>query len=196
LGRNLLDRIRALLESLRSSRLDPFLAEWPGEAPARRVAPSTLPVLKYQSVLESNTSPWARHVTDELFRLAPSLHWGQSYPVSAVGAQFLENYGYTEIAGLRGPIPSEHIAIGFLILGPATLYPRHRHEAEEIYVPVSGTAAWQGGDGMWRDELPGTVIVHERNEPHAMRTSSEPMLGLYLWRSAELDQKSQLDPTS
>ena len=113
-----------------------------------------------------------------------------------MGAHFLENYGYTEIAGLRGPIPSEHVAIGFLMLGPATHYPPHRHEAEEIYVPVSGTAAWQGGNGMWRDEAPGTVIVHERNEPHAMRTSSEPMLGLYLWQSARLDQKSRLDPTS
>jgi quercetin dioxygenase-like cupin family protein len=82
------------------------------------------------------------------------------------------------------------------MLGPATLYPHHRHEAEEIYVPVSGTAAWQGGDGIWRDKPPGAVIVHERNEPHAMRTSSEPLLALYLWRSAQLDQKSRLDPTS
>ena len=139
--------------------------------------------------------PWARAVTDELFRLAASLHWAQSYPASAVGAQFLENYGYTEIAGLRGPIPSEHVAIGFLILGPATLYPLHRHEAEEIYVPVSGTAAWQARRwNVARHAPPGSVIVHERDEPHAMRTSSEPMLALYLWRSARLDQKSRLDP--
>jgi quercetin dioxygenase-like cupin family protein len=196
LGRNLLDRIHALLKSLQAPRLEPFLAEWPAEAPSRRVTPSSLPVLKYKSVLESKTPPWARSVTDELFRLAPSLHWGQSYPASTVGAQFLDNYGWTEAAGLHGPIPSEHVAIGFLMLGPATLYPRHRHEAEEIYVPVSGTAAWQGGDGIWHDRPPGAVIVHERNEPHAMRTSSEPLLGLYLWRSAQLDQKSRLDPTS
>jgi quercetin dioxygenase-like cupin family protein len=61
---------------------------------------------------------------------------------------------------------------------------------------VSGTAAWQGGDGIWRNEPPGAVIVHERNEPHAMRTASEPLLALYVWRSAQLDQKSRLDPTS
>jgi len=193
LGRDQLERIHTLLKSLRAARLGPFLAEWPGKAPSRRITPTSLPVLKYTAVLESNTAPWARNVSDELFRLAPSLHWGQSYPASAVGAQFLENYGYTEIAGLHGPIPSEHVAIGFLVLGPATLYPPHRHEAEEIYVPVSGTAAWQGGDGMWRDKPPGTVIVHERNEPHAMRTSSEPLLGLYLWRSAQLEQKSRLE---
>ena len=195
-GRELLARIRALLESLRTPHLDAFLAEWPGEALSRRITPSSLPVLKYQPVSESKAPPWARSVTDELFRLAPSLYWGQSYPASAVGAQFIENYGWTEVAGLHGPIPSEHLAIGFLLLGPATLYPPHRHEAEEIYVPVSGTAAWRGGDGTWRDKPPGSVIVHERNEPHAMRTSSEPLLGLYLWRSAHLDQKARLDPAS
>ena len=196
LGRDLLDRIHAPLQSLQAPRLDPFMAEWPGEAPCRRATPRSLPVLKYESVLKSQTPPWARNITEELFRLGPALHWGQSYPASAVGAQFLENYGWTEVAGLHGPIPSERVAIGFLMLGPATLYPRHRHEAEEIYVPVSGTAAWQGGDGIWRDKPPGAVIVHERNEPHAMRTSSEPLLALYLWRSARLDQKSRLDPTS
>jgi dimethlysulfoniopropionate lyase len=196
LGRELLDRIHALLKSLHAARLDPFLAEWPGAAPSRPVTPSSLPVLRHESVLESKTPASAQSVTEELFRLAPSLHWGQSYPASAVGAQFLENYGWTEVAGLHGPISSEHVAIGFLMLGRATLYPRHRHEAEEIYVPVSGTAAWQAGDGIWRNKLPGAVIVHERNEPHAMRTSSEPLLALYLWRSAHLDQKSQLDPTS
>jgi hypothetical protein len=196
LGRVLLDRIHALLKSLEAPRLDPFLAEWPGEAHSRRATPSSQPVLKYASVLESQTPRWARSVTQELFRLAPSLHWGQSYPASAVGAQFLENYGWAEVAGLHGPIPSEHVAIGFLILGPATLYPRHRHEAEEIYVPVSGTAAWQGGNGIWRNEPPRAVIVHERNEPHAIRTSSEPLLALYLWRSTQLDQKSRLDPRS
>ncbi len=89
LGRDLLDRIHALLKSLQTPQLAPFLMEWPGEAPSRRVTPTSLPVLKYNSVLGSKTPPWARSVTDELFRLAPSLHWGQSYPASAVGAWFL-----------------------------------------------------------------------------------------------------------
>ena len=193
-SRDLLVWIQALLKSLQAPRLDPFLAEWPGEAPSRPVTPHSLPVLKYRPVLESTAPAWARSVTGELFRLAPVLHWGQSYPSSAVGAQFLDNYGWTEVAGLHGPIPSEHVAIGFLMLGPATLYPRHWHEAEEIYVAVSGTAAWQRGDGVWLDKPPGSVIVHERNEPHAMRTSIEPMLALYLWRSARLGQRPRLDP--
>ena len=79
------------------------------------------------------------------------------------------------------------------MLGPATLYPHHRHEAEEIYVPLSGTAAWQRGDAIWREHPPGTLIHHLSEEPHAMRTGEEPLLALYLWRSSDLAQKARLD---
>lgn len=193
IGRDLLARIRALLESLQAPRLGAFLSEWPHEAPARSVTPSTLPVLKYLPALAARAPAWAGGVADPLSRGSSQLFWGQSYPAAVVGAAFLENYGWTEIAGLHGPVPSEHVAAGFLVLGPATSYPRHRHEAEEIYVPLSGTGAWQNGSGEWRDEAPGSVIIHERNEPHAMRTSSAPILALYLWRSENLDQKSRID---
>ena len=91
------------------------------------------------------------------------------------------------------PIACDGIACGFLILGPATHYPRHRHEAEEIYLPLSGTAAWQQGDAIWREQPPGTLIHHVSNEPHAMRTGAGPLLALYLWRSANLTQKARLD---
>lgn len=193
IGRDLLARIRALLESLQAPRLGAFLREWPREAPPRSVTPSSLPVLRYLPALAAGAPAWAKGVTDALSRGSSQLFWGQSYPASVVGAAFLENYGWTEIAGLHGPVPSEHVAAGFLMLGPATSYPRHRHEAQEIYVPLSGTAAWQNGSGEWRDEAPGAVIIHERNEPHAMRTSSGPILALYLWRSENLDQKSRID---
>jgi quercetin dioxygenase-like cupin family protein len=78
-------------------------------------------------------------------------------------------------------------------LGPATVYPRHRHEAEEIYLPLSGTASWQQGDETWRERPPGTLIHHAGDEPHAMRTGDGPLLALYLWRSSDLTQKARLD---
>ncbi len=87
----------------------------------------------------------------------------------------------------------ERIACGFLILGPSTHYPRHRHEAEEIYLPLSGTAAWQQGDAGWQDRAPGALIHHASEEPHAMRTRGSPLLALYLWRSDNLAQKARLD---
>ena len=50
----------------------------------------------------------------------------------------------TELVGPLGPAPSERLACGILILGPRTLYPPHRHEAYEVYVPADrGTAMWE-----------------------------------------------------
>jgi hypothetical protein len=82
------------------------------------------------------------------------------------------------------------------MLGPFTHYPRHRHDAEEIYLPLSGAAEWQQGDAVWRERLPGTLIRHAGGEPHAMRTGAGPLLALYLWRGANLAQKAQLDAES
>jgi hypothetical protein len=92
---------------------------------------------------------------------------------------------------LNGPRYSDRLASGFLLLGPDTLYPRHRHAAEEIYLPLVGAAEWQQGDTVWRRHPAGTVIHHRSEEPHAMRTGAEPLLALYLWRG-NLEQKSRL----
>jgi len=131
-----------------------------------------------------------------LVAAAPGLAWRRSYTAAETGATFFDNYGWTELVGLTGPARSEHLACGMLLLGPDVTYPRHRHEAEEIYVPLVGTAAWLGAGEQWIDQPPGTVIHHASHEPHAMRTGQSPLLALYLWRSANLDQKSQLDPKS
>ena len=193
IGRDLLARIRALLESLQAPGLPgPFSASGRTRLPHVPSHPPTLPVLKYLPALAARAPAWAGGVTDPLSRGSSQLFWGQSYPAAVVGAASSRTTA-RQIAGLAGPVPSEHVAAGFLVLGPATSYPRHRHEAEGCYVPLSGTGAWQNGSGEWRDEAPGSVIIHERNEPHAMRTSSAPILALYLWRSENLDQKSRID---
>ncbi len=127
-----------------------------------------------------------------LSQAASALEWRQSYTREELDDEFLAAYGWSELFGLRGPLASERLACGFLVLGPQTFYPRHRHEAEEIYVPLSGTAAWQQGDGIWREKAPCTPIHHASLEPHAMRTAQQPLLALYLWRGAQLSQSSRL----
>jgi hypothetical protein len=124
---------------------------------------------------------------------AEALAWRRSYSAAAVGAEFYENYGWTEIAGLTGPMPSDRLACGLLLLGPLVHYPPHRHEAEEIYVPLAGTARWRQGREPWRERPPGAVLHHARHEPHAMMTGREPLVALYLWRSESLAQSSALD---
>ncbi len=182
-----------LLTGRQSSRLGPFLDEWPHPSEARSVPPATVPATRWLPQVKESAPRFSAMFVDALVAAAPSLAWRRSYSAAAVGATFYENYGWTELAGLTGPIASEHLACGVLILGSHLTYPSHRHEAEEVYVPLSGTAEWRHGSADWRERPPGSVIHHARNEPHAMRTGRDPMLALYLWRSDHLAQTSHLD---
>jgi hypothetical protein len=187
-------RILKLLESLHEPSLAPFLADWPRTPRQVTITASHLPVLRWLPEIAREAAPFGFELVAALYRAAPSLAWRQTYTVKDLDPSFLENYGWSEILGNgNGPWTSERIACGFLILGPSTHYPRHRHEAEEIYLPLSGTAAWQQGDAVWRERAPGTLIHHAGGEPHAMRTGGSPLLALYLWRSDDLAQKARLD---
>ena len=186
-------RIRQLLEALGQPALAPFLAEWPRSFVRRAVASRALPVLRWLPQMTGDSAAFAGDLVAAVSHAAPSLDWRQTYTAGALGAAFLDNYGWSEILGGYGPLASERLACGFLMMGPSTHYPRHRHEAEEVYVPLSGTADWQQGDAVWRERTPGTPIHHARDEPHAMRTGASPLLALYAWRSANLAQSARLD---
>ena len=193
---DLIELTYTFLASLHAPTLDEFLTGWPRARSRREQQPAPLPVVRWLNQLTTLAPGACTALVAELARVAPLLAWHQTYKRPEVSAAFLENYGYTELVGLAGPVPSVRLACGFLLLGPSTRYPRHHHEAQEIYVPLAGTAAWQHGNQPWRDEPPGTVIVHASDEPHAMQTGSQPLLALYLWRSSNLNQKSRLDSSA
>lgn len=196
-------KARRLLRSLDAPALAPFLADWPGhdwpghDRPhlSDSPVPSNLPVLRWLPDFAVDESGFGASLVADLCRNHHSLTWRQTYAAGVVGAAFLRNYGYAELVGMKS-IPGGRIACGFLVLGPSTLYPRHRHEAEEIYIPLRGTARWQQSDAVWRERGPGAVIHHTSDEPHAMQTGAEPLLALYVWRSDQLDQRARLDNDS
>jgi hypothetical protein len=194
MAEDLAARIKRLLESLPVAALAPFLADWPLEVQRRTLIAAQLPVLSWLAEVRIDRSAFGRDLVAAVCQAAPSLAWRQTYSVNDVERSFLDNYGWCEIIGREAPLASERIACGFLLLGPHAHYPRHRHDAEEIYLPLSGAAAWQQGDGVWRERSPGTPIHHAGGEPHAMRTDACPLLALYLWRGADLARKAQLDP--
>jgi Dimethlysulfonioproprionate lyase len=187
--------VKRVLESLQHPELATFLADWPRtyRARAEPVPASSLPVLRWLPHIAAGRIAFAVELVAAVCRAAPSMAWRQTYSTKDVDAAFLDNYGWSEILGDSGPIAGGRIACGLLLLGPFTHYPRHRHEAEEIYLPLRGTAAWQQGDEVWRDRTPGTLIHHAGDEPHAMRTGDSPMLALYLWRGSGLAHKARLD---
>jgi hypothetical protein len=127
-----------------------------------------------------------------LASLSDQITWGQTYSAEDFGHAFLERYGWTELIGLRGPIASDLMACGFLFLGPNIEYPRHSHEAEEVYVPLTGPTLWMQADQDWEYRTPCRPIYHASRMPHAMRTESVPLLALYLWRGGNLVEKSHI----
>jgi hypothetical protein len=134
-----------------------------------------------------------------LAEAAGDLAWRQTYgqadvAAGAIEASFLDRYGWCEVLGPRAASRSDRMACGFLLLGPQTCYPSHRHEPEELYLPLSGSAAWRQRDGDWQQRLPGTLIHHASFEAHAMHTDADPLLALYLWRGGNLHAKASLLP--
>ncbi len=173
--------------------LTSYLQSWP--APGWQVRPwqpRTLPVTDYLPLAVRASVPATAPLVSQLSEVAGALFWGQTYSAGDFGADFLTRYGWSELVGQRGPLPSEAIACGFLMLGPDTDYPKHRHAAEELYLPLCGDAAWQRGDAAWTTLAPGTLIHHAPWVPHAMRTARTPMVALYLWRGGDLSAKSEI----
>jgi len=165
---------------------------WPELRPTRDFAPADLPVCGVLGTAAAGAPASFRRLLVGLRDAAAGLLWGQTYGLADFGAEFLRGYGWTELIGLRGPIASEGVAVGFLLLGPGVEYPPHAHEAVEVYLPLSGTAEWMRGKGPYAPLPPGEAIRHPSWMPHAMRTGAEPLVAAYVWRGGDLAAKSRI----
>lgn len=192
------DTLQALLDAVlawiaNSPPLSPATADFLHKASqaARSAQPfaaartaAALPVrAHFHAAAAAATSGPLADVARRLTEAEPSLAWLQNpnYTAAAMGQAYVDNYGYLELVGPQRAFQSTRLLIGFLLLGPHTLYPDHDHPAEEVYVIVSGDAHWRRGDGDWKIEPAGAVIHHVAHIRHAMRTGSEPLLALYFW---------------
>lgn len=170
----------------------PFLLDWPRLAVVRATQPGRLPVCRWLDSLEPLAAPQTRALVREFVAAAEILEWRQTYSAADFGPEFLDSYGWTELIGLRGPIPSETVACGFLMLGPRIEYPTHAHEAEEIYLPLAGEALWMRGGEDFVARAQGAIVEHSSWTPHATRTREQPLLALYVWRGGDLAAKSKI----
>ena len=151
-----------------------------GRARSTAAGSADLPVRRFWSTISANDGPLVK----PLAALETHFRWVQNpnYVAAPPDPDFLQNYGYVVLAGPGGLVEMPGLALGFLMLGPDTHYPTHRHPAVEIYVVAAGHAQWRKGEDPWRIEAPGSVIRHETMVPHATRTLGEPLLAVYLWQ--------------
>jgi mannose-6-phosphate isomerase-like protein (cupin superfamily) len=188
----LLDHFHAYLRGVDDALVRDAVARIDWNLPARALEPHPLPCVDQLDRIVDLAPPDAQPLVRLLADRRNDLQWGQTYNAADFGAAFLQKYGWLEVFGLRGHFVNDEVAAGLLILGPGITYPDHHHIAEEIYIPLTGGTEWRMGEGDFHVRQAGEVIHHASNVSHAMRTGSEPLLALYIWRGGPLAQKSTI----
>ncbi len=125
--------------------------------------------------------------------LEPSLRWIRSeHYRESLGDGYMNNYCYTNILGFEALIPHDRVVAAFFVIGPGQHYPRHHHEAEEIYYPFGGDTLWGQDDAPPRERPPGKPVHNTPWLPHEMITRTTPLFTFCLWVSPGPIQPARL----
>ncbi|MBT3438078.1 MAG: hypothetical protein HOH02_03140 [Oceanospirillaceae bacterium] len=92
------------------------------------------------------------------------------------------NRAYIELVGPQGVLTHDRFRFGIYWQQAHTFYPKHRHNALELYHIVSGTALWQAGNQPFEARPPGASFEHLDRIDHATQTKDEGLLALWAWR--------------
>jgi len=115
-----------------------------------------------------------------LKELSEALFWRHGYQNPS--QEMIEKYAYTEIIGPEGPIYSEDLIVGFVLLAPDFYYPKHRHsQIEETYLFLTGKTIYNKQAVLGKESF----IFNEAGKVHELKSAAEkPTLILYSWRIA------------
>ena len=121
---------------------------------------------------------------DELTRLlaacAADLHWRKA-GFGKLPQDTRDQLAVVELIGPDGMFRNRDVRIGLLIQRDGFHYPWHRHAAEEVYLVLTGTALWAVDHADPSPRAPGSIIVHESDQPHTMLTQNDPICALWGW---------------
>lgn len=136
-----------------------------------------------------------RPLQDAFRALAPHIEWRLTYTEDEVGRDFLNRFGWFELAGPEGHFLSDQVRLTVGYWGRDLYYPWHQHGPEELYSVVSGGALFELHGGSPRALGPGDTRLHPPNSPHAMTTTDEPILTFVMWRGEGLDEPPRMSPS-
>jgi mannose-6-phosphate isomerase-like protein (cupin superfamily) len=123
---------------------------------------------------------------------APYADWARTYTEAEVGKHFLENYGYFELFGPTGHFQTTQARAYIAYWNGGLRYEWHHHEAEKLYVVVSGSGLFLSESDenalLIRDE----TRLHRSNQPHAMHLTHGPILTYVLWRGTGVDKPAKM----
>lgn len=140
--------------------------------------PERLPVRRHFSrALDRGVSGPGETMIQALSRFEPLLRWGYGY--DRMPGRLKETYAYAEILGPRGPVVSDDVVAGIVLLAPDSVYPSHSHEGvTESYIVLSGALS-QNDAGVY---VPGSMIFNPPEHSHRITVDRlEPCLLSYVW---------------
>lgn len=176
-------------EALALIRRTPVLAAFappPSDLQPVDIPPRSLPFMEHMRREPGAPAPDTKAFADAIMRAAPSAHWRQTYSEAEVGATFLSRYAWMELWGPSGHFHCEDARAYIAYWGAGLYYDWHRHEAEELYFVVSGSAEFPAEGADAARIHAGGAKQHGGDQPHAMTTLDEPILTLVLWRGPGL----------
>jgi len=190
----LLDAVRAFTLDHPHPEIERFKAsmrDWGDTWQA--VTPAHLPAADILGAGSASAHTRAQALLAVFKRHKNRLRWEQSYKQDEdlVPDEMLAGYGFAEIIGRQGPFVSERIRAGIAIWGPHIVYPCHRHEAEEVYILLAGSAEFTVGASGEHKHGAGDVIYVESNTAHGFRTTGNSLVVYYLWQAGDLRQQSK-----
>lgn len=88
---------------------------------------------------------------------------------------------YTQVVGPGSLVARDDMRVGLFLLPAASVYPDHRHEADEVYIVLAGAGEWSLDRQAYETKVVGDIIEVPSMTVHALRTTAEPALVLWSW---------------
>ena len=141
------------------------------------------------TVLLHNVLPKQQtNLISRLAKCADSLSWREA-GFGKLPKELSKRIFASELIGPNGFFESTNIRIGLLIQQEKIAYPKHWHDAEELYLVLNGNAYWSVDDNPADLYPPDSFVHHKSCQPHSMTTQAEPLLALWGW-TGDIDGKS------
>jgi mannose-6-phosphate isomerase-like protein (cupin superfamily) len=166
---------------------------WPRAMPFTPRTPNPVPAIDELEKHPGEANALTQGLQQALMALARHVEWRLTYTEAEVGKDFLRRYGWFELAGPQdGYFQTDQTRMTVGYWGPNLDYPWHLHEAEELYLVVSGQATFEAEGQEPRTLRAGDTIYHRSNQPHAMTTHESGILTFVLWRGAGLSDAPRM----
>lgn len=146
----------------------------------QRWAPSTVPSVAHLGPCLGRGPDTTAYLRGAVAALRDKLPWERAPKETGFG-KFTRQHAFCTIVGPAARIPSDRMALGLFMIDAHVHYPTHSHSADELYLPLSGTAAYRVGNARPSVEDGGRFLSIPSWTPHAMWTADRSVLIVWAW---------------